>query len=156
MQMKPKSESQKSMSHQTSLLKKAPSGTVTIAEEHEDRQVTLLTGVSGFGDSVAPLFISNNKTFEAERLAEQQLFHSHDYVIGSAEKTFVAEALFIGWLQTQFIPKTDQLRIQAHYDGPLIFLIDGDDSHITPRVVAYTGSQRIILIRLVAHSFHIS
>jgi hypothetical protein len=35
-------------------------------------------------------------------------------------------------------------------------LIGGYASHITPRVVAYVSSQRIILIRLVAHSSHIS
>jgi hypothetical protein len=79
-------------------------GTVTIAEEHNDSQMTLLTGISAFGYSIPPLFISKNKIFEAERLAEQQLFHGHDYMMRSAEKTSISEVLFIDWLQTQFIP----------------------------------------------------
>jgi hypothetical protein len=54
-----------------------------------------------------------------------------------------------------FIPKHNQLRIKAHYDGPIVLLIDGYASHITPRI-ASAGSQRIILIRLVVHSSHIS
>jgi hypothetical protein len=56
------------------------------------------------GYSIPPLFISKNTIFEAERLAEQQLFHGHDYVMRNAEKTFITEVLFIDWLQTQFIP----------------------------------------------------
>jgi hypothetical protein len=43
----------------------------------------------------------------------------------SAEKTFITEIMFIDWLQTQFIPKNDQLRIKAHYDGSIVLLIDG-------------------------------
>jgi hypothetical protein len=41
--------------------KQTPPGTVTIAEEHDDSQMTLLTGISAFGDSNPPLFISKNK-----------------------------------------------------------------------------------------------
>jgi hypothetical protein len=48
------------------------------------------------------------------------------------------------------------MRIKAQYDGPIALLIDGNASHITPRVGAYAGSQRIILVRLVTHSPHIS
>jgi hypothetical protein len=74
----------------------------------------------------------------------------------SAEKTFMTEVLFIDWLQTQFIPKNDRMRIKVHSDGRLVLLIDGYASHIPPRVVVHAGSQRIILIRSVAHSSHIS
>jgi hypothetical protein len=54
--------------------------------------MTLLTGISVFGDSIPPRFISKNKnkTFETEKLAEQQLFHGRDYMMKSAEKTFIA------------------------------------------------------------------
>jgi hypothetical protein len=79
-------------------------GTITIAEEHDDSQMTLITGFSAFGYSIPPLFIGKNTIFDAERLAEQSLFHSHDYVMRSAEKTSITEVLFIDWLQTQFIP----------------------------------------------------
>jgi hypothetical protein len=92
------------MSHQTTLLQKAPPGTVTTAEEHNDTQMTLLASISAFGDSIPPLFISKSKRFEAERLAEQQLFHGRGYVMKTAEKTFLSEVLFIDWLQTQFTP----------------------------------------------------
>jgi hypothetical protein len=70
---------------------------ITIVEEHDDSQMTLLTGVSAFGASISPLFISKNKnkTFETERLAKQQLFHGHNDVMRSAEKTFITEILFI-------------------------------------------------------------
>jgi hypothetical protein len=37
-------------------------------------------------------------------------------------------------------------------EGPIILLIEAHRSHIIPRVIAYTGSQRIILIELVADS----
>jgi hypothetical protein len=74
----------------------------------------------------------------------------------SAEKMFITDVLFIDWLQTQFIPKNDQFHIKAHYDGPIVLLIGGHASRITPRIVAYAGSQPIILIGLVAHSSHIS
>jgi hypothetical protein len=68
--------------------------------------MTLLKDIPAFGDSIPPLFISKNKTFEAERLTEQELFHDHDYLMRSAEKTFITEVLLIDWLRTQLIPKT--------------------------------------------------
>jgi hypothetical protein len=37
--------------------------TVTIAEEHDDNQMTLLTGISVFGDSIPPSFTSESETF---------------------------------------------------------------------------------------------
>jgi hypothetical protein len=43
-----------------------------------------------------------------------------------------------------------------NYDGPILLLVDGHASHITPRVLAYAASQRIIVIKLVAHSSHVS
>jgi hypothetical protein len=36
--------------------------------------MTLITGSSAFGDSIPPLFISKNKTFEAERLPNKNYF----------------------------------------------------------------------------------
>jgi hypothetical protein len=51
--------------------KQIPPGTVTIAEEHDGSQMTLLTGISPFGDPIPPLFTRKNKTFEIERPAEQ-------------------------------------------------------------------------------------
>jgi hypothetical protein len=93
---------------------KTPPGTVTIAGEHDDSETTLLTGISEFGDSIPPLFISKNKTFEGEKLGEQQLFRSHDYMIRSAEKTFAIEVLDIDWLQTQFIPRKRSI---ASFEG---------------------------------------
>jgi hypothetical protein len=136
--------------------KQTPPGTVTITEEHNDSQMTLLAWIPAFEDSIPPLFISKNKTFEAERLPEQQLFHGHDYVMTHVEKTFMTEAAFVDWLQTLLILKNDELLIKAHYDGPIILLINGYPSHVTPHLIADGGSQRIALIRLVAHSSYTS
>jgi hypothetical protein len=111
--------------------------------------------ISAFEDSIPPMFTSKLKTFESQRLAEEQLFHGHDYVIRCPAKTFVPEKLFIDWLQTRFIPRIGNLRTKLNYSGPIILLIDGHASHITPRIVAFTGSAQIVLIRLVAHSSHI-
>jgi hypothetical protein len=68
----------------------------------------------------------------------------------------MTKILFIDWLQTQFIPKNDELGRKIDCDGPIILLIDGHTSHITPRVLGYTASQNIIVIKLVAHSSHAS
>jgi hypothetical protein len=76
--------------------------------------MTLLINFSAFGDSIPPLFISKNKTFGAKRLAEQQPFHGHDYLVRSAEKTFITDVLFGDWPHARFIPKNDSLRIKAH------------------------------------------
>jgi hypothetical protein len=131
-------------------------GTVTIAQERDDSQLTMLTAISAFGDSLPPMFITKNKTFEEAKLAAEQLYHPHDYVIREASKTFITEVLFIDWLETQFIPRNENLRATSNYSGPLIVLVDGHASHVTPRVVAFAGSRHIIIIKLVAHSSHIS
>jgi hypothetical protein len=68
--------------------------------------MTLFPGISAFGDSTSPMFRTQNKTLETERLAEKSLFLGYDYVMRLAERTFIIEVLFIGWLRTQFIPKT--------------------------------------------------
>jgi hypothetical protein len=39
---------------------------------------------------------------------------------------------------------------------PIFLLVDGSASDITPRVIAYTGCQKIILIKLVAQSSQMS
>jgi hypothetical protein len=48
-------------------------GSVTVPEERNDAQLTLLTAISAFGDSTCPLFISKLKTFEKALLAPQKL-----------------------------------------------------------------------------------
>jgi hypothetical protein len=52
------------------------------------------------------MFITNNKNFDETALGDQQLYHGHDHVMRTADKTFITELSFIDWLQTQFIPKT--------------------------------------------------
>jgi hypothetical protein len=42
-------------------------------------------------------------------LADQQLDRDHDFVIRNPNTAFVTESLRMDWLQTQFIPKNDQL-----------------------------------------------
>jgi hypothetical protein len=77
------------------------------------------------------------------------------YLMRTADKTFITEVLFIDWLQTQFIQKNYQLCQKANYDGPIILPLDGYPSHVTLRVLAYVGRQKII-IQLVPHSSHIT
>jgi hypothetical protein len=95
---------------------------VTVADERDDTQLTLLTAISAFGDSIPPMFITNNKTFDETALADQQLYRGHDYVMRTADKTFTTEVLFIDWLHTQFLLKNYQLRQKANYDGPIILM----------------------------------
>jgi hypothetical protein len=45
-------------------------GTATIAESRDDSHLTVLMAVSAFGDSTSPMFITQDKTFETETLAE--------------------------------------------------------------------------------------
>jgi hypothetical protein len=58
-------------------------GSVTMPEERDDPQLTLLTAISAFGDSTCPLFISKSKTFDKALLTAQKLYESHDYTIQS-------------------------------------------------------------------------
>jgi hypothetical protein len=59
-------------------------GSVTVPEERDDAQLTLLTAISAFGDSTCPLFISKLKTFEKVLPVVQKLYEGHDYAIRSA------------------------------------------------------------------------
>jgi hypothetical protein len=52
----------------------------------------MLTAISAFGDSIPPVFITNNKTFNETTLADQQLYHGHDYVTCTADKTFITRS----------------------------------------------------------------
>jgi hypothetical protein len=108
-------------------------GSVTVVDERDDGQLTLLAAISAFGDSIPPVFITNNKTFDETALADQQLYHEHNYVMRTADKTFITEVLFIDWLETQFIPKNYQLRQKANHDGPIILLLAGQSCN-SPRI----------------------
>jgi hypothetical protein len=80
-------------------------GSVTVANERDDNQLTLLTAISAFGDPIPPMFITNNKISNETTLANQQLHHAHHYAMCTADKIFITEVLFIDWPQSQFIPK---------------------------------------------------
>jgi hypothetical protein len=129
---------------------------ITIPEVRDDAQLTLLTAISAFGDSTYPLFISKLKTFEKTVLADQKLYEGHDYTIRSAPKTFITEVLFIDWLETIFLPRIAELRRKFAYDGPSILIIDGHATHGTPRVIAFCGARKVLLIKLVPHSSHLT
>jgi hypothetical protein len=118
--------------------------------------LTLITAISAFGDSTFSMFITKNKTFDKTSLAAQKLFEGHDYTVRTAQKTFTTEVLFIDWLQNVFIPKVNHLGESAKDDGKVVLILDDHISHATPRVIAFAGSQKLSLIRLVPHSSHIT
>jgi hypothetical protein len=125
-----------------------------VPENRNDTQLTLLTAISAFGDSIRPLFISKLKTFGKALLAGQKLSERHDYAIRSAPRTLIAEVLFIDWLHTIFLPRISELQRKFDYDGPSILIVDGYSTYATPRVIALCGPRHVITIRLVAHSSH--
>jgi hypothetical protein len=125
-------------------------GSVTVPEERNDAQLTLLTAISAFGDSICPLFISKLKTFEKAILAAQKVYEGHDCAIRSAPRAFITEVLFIGWLDTIFLPRISDLRRKFNYDGPNILIVDGHSTHVTPRVIALCGTRNVIMTRLIA------
>ena len=131
-------------------------GTTTVPEERDDTQLTLLTAISAFGDSIPPLIISKNQTYEKSLLAQRNLYEPHDYVIRNAPKTFMTEVLFIDWLETMFVPRMVYLRRKFDYQGPVLLVLDGHSTHVTPRVTAYAGSRQIIVLLLVPHSSHLT
>jgi hypothetical protein len=73
----------------------AKSGTVTIVEERDDGQLTVLTAISASGNSIPPLFITRNKPFEQGPSQREQLYNGHAYFIRNAEKTFITDILFL-------------------------------------------------------------
>jgi hypothetical protein len=111
---------------------------------------------SPHGESTDSYFISQSKTFEKTAPEAQQLFDSHDYAIRMAPKTFVPETLFIDWFETVFLVRINELRQKFAYEGPVILFVDGNSMHLTPRVIAFCETNRVICIRLVVHSSHIS
>jgi hypothetical protein len=111
-------------------------GSVAVPEKWDDVQFTLFTAISAFGDFTCPFLISKLKTFEKALLAAQKPYEGHDYAIRSAPQTFIAEVLFIDWLDTIFLPGISELRRKFDYDGPSILIIDGHSTHATPRVIA--------------------
>jgi hypothetical protein len=131
-------------------------GSVTGPEERDDAQLTLLTEISAFGNSVRPLSIAKLKTFEKALLAAQKLYESHDYAIRSVPRTVITEVLFIDSLDTLFLSRISVLRRKFDYDGPNILIVDGHSTHVTLRVITLCGAWNAIMIRLVTHSSHLA
>jgi hypothetical protein len=79
---------------------------MTVADERDDSQLTLLTAISAFGDSIPPMFITNDKTFDETALADQQLYHGHDYVMRTADTTFITESYSSSGCKRSLLRKT--------------------------------------------------
>jgi hypothetical protein len=77
-------------------------------------------------------------------------------VIREAAKTFITEVLFMDWLQTQFIPRHEETRARRNHIRPVILAVDGQASHVTPRVVAFADLRQITIVKLGAYSSHAS
>jgi hypothetical protein len=131
-------------------------GSVTVPEIRDELQLSLLTAISAFGDSTYPYSISKNKTFEKTALEAQQLFKGHDYTIKTSRKTLITETLFINWIEIAFLVRINDLRQKFAYEGPVILFVDGHSTHVTTRLIAFCGANRIILVWLVPHGSHIS
>jgi hypothetical protein len=131
-------------------------GSVIIPEIRDNVQLTPLTAISAFGHSAYPYFISKNKAFEKTVLEAQQLFECHDYTIRMSPKTIITETVFTDWIEMMFLVRINYLRQKFAYEGPVIVLVDGHSTHVTPWAIAFCGANRIILVRLVPHSSHIS
>jgi hypothetical protein len=90
------------------------------------------------------------------QLIEQQMYEGHDYTIRTSPKTIMNEILVIDWLRAVFLPWNDNLRRSFQCESPVLLFLDGHASHVIPRVLAYVGSQTILIVQLVVHFSHIS
>jgi hypothetical protein len=66
-------------------------GLITVPERRDHSQRTFLIAISAFSDSILPLFLPKNKTFEKNPFAEQHIDEEHDYIIKISPKTFLNE-----------------------------------------------------------------
>jgi hypothetical protein len=83
-------------------------------------------------------------------------FEGHGYTIRTSPKTFITETSFIDWIEMVFLVRTNYFRQKFAYEGPMILLVNGHSTHVTPQVIAFSGANRIILVWLVPHISHIS
>jgi hypothetical protein len=67
------------------VVKDTQPGSVTVAGERDDSQLTLIATTSAFDNSISPMFITNNKTFDEAALADQQIYHGDDYMMGTTD-----------------------------------------------------------------------
>jgi hypothetical protein len=107
-----------------------------------------LTAISGSRDGIPPLFMTNNKTFDAAKWTEKQFYHryeyeydyDYDYVIRIALKPSSCR-FFQQSVTSSTLPRNQNLRVKRNHSDPVIFLVDRHASHITPRVVVFATSQ---------------
>jgi hypothetical protein len=118
--------------------------------------LTLITAISAFCDATIRTFISKNKIFDKVSLAAQQLFERYCDTIRTADQIFITEVLFIDWLQNVFLPRVSHIRERTKCQGKMVLILDDRATHVTLRVIASAGSQRLSLIRLVPHSSHVA
>jgi hypothetical protein len=69
---------------------------------------------------------------------------------------FITETLSIDWIEMVFLVRINYLRQKFACEGTTIFLVDGYSTYVTARVIALCGANRIIVIRLVPHTSHMS
>jgi hypothetical protein len=54
------------------------------------------------------------------------------------------------------LPQIENLRAKTNSTGPVVLLLEGQSIRVSEYVVAFAGSETILLIRLVPHSPHLS
>jgi hypothetical protein len=79
-------------------------GSVTVPEERDDVQLTLLTAISAFGDSTCPLFISKLKTFEKHFLLRRNSTKAMITQFGQLHERFSQEFFSLTGLTQIFCP----------------------------------------------------
>jgi hypothetical protein len=65
--------------------------TMTIEENRDESQLNVITVVSPFADFIPLMFVTKNKTFETERLAESHCYSDDEDVIRCSGKRFILD-----------------------------------------------------------------
>jgi hypothetical protein len=131
------------------------SGLVTVQEERDDAQLTLLIAISAFGNSAYPFSFPKSK-HSREHYARQRNQMRAMISQFDQPQRLSSQIFTLSTGSSQYFAAYYRMPGKIANNGPMILVVDERSTHLTPRVNALCGIRKIIFIQLVPHSSHLA
>ena len=123
---------------------------VPVPVTRAEKRATLLAAVCADGTCLRPMVVVQRDTMERELLLRGYTCDKIHYA--RSEKGFMNTELFIEWRRRTLLPEMRRRRLDHHYDGPILLLVDGFGCHHSDAFTSMCEEEGIVCIFLPPHT----
>ena len=127
-----------------------PLNSVPVPVTRAEKRATLLAAISADGTYLRPMVVVPRDTMERELLLRGYTPDKIHY--GRSEKGFMNTQLFTEWGRHTLTPEMRRRRLDHHYDGPILLLVDGFGCHHSDGFTSMCEEEGIVCVFLPPHT----